>query len=914
MTRTLHNPGIVVCRGLAALATLAALLIAIPITMYKVGGSPIPRQIPDWSTMSAVLMRPDTDGWFFLTTIRFLGWAAWCLFAATMIIEGLAYLAGRTASLPRPVQPIQVLVRDLVAAVTLAVGAAAAIANPASATTHTTAGTTAATPSPHTPNGISATPPHSTDPASYEQSVQIDVIEPGDTLWSIARRTYGSGTLYPKIFQASRALDQPDPLPPLTDPNELRPGQHIRLPQIRRHSDHHQHSPAVTPERTPPPPHRRAPAPDHTTHRPPHTEDHHFAPEAAGPAPATAQPAPAASMSPQPGGTTSPSPSVHDGDNGGDNGGDNAPNGIPSAFALPTGSRIGLGLAAAISLALAATRINRRRRHPGAGHQSASTTTEPAPPNAVANAHRAHLETYAERNQPVPTDAELLIGARDAAPPDSLTLGTRDDRPIALPLHGLNLSVSGDGAVPFARALATELLAKAHHDRAELVMPQPDAERIYPHLDATELPGLTITPSLDAAVARLEAEFVNRARLMETTDQPDITALRTHEPAEPLPTLLLVTSISEQTKHALNALIGRGHRYGIGSLVLGHRPTRATNLHLAGDGTVTSVDGPHADTLAKARLFRLTANDAADMLTTIRTAADDPATGASPCTIATPAAATAETDTDAESDGDGALVGPPATPDDATDRPARLHLLGAIRLTTANGPISTGLRTSARDLLAYLALNPHGITREQGTAALWPDRDQSSANDLLKTAISNARSVLRIATGLPQPAFIIRASGRYRLDPHLLDVDLWDLSATITRARQACNSTEHIQAVHSIADLYTADFADGLTYEWASNHRAYLHRTVINTIIRLANDLQNPHPDEATAALEHAIRHDPYAEPAYRSLMALEAHLGHHDAVQRTFELLTTRLADLGTEPAPQTHQLLADLQPNEPS
>lgn len=900
MTRSAPNPAIVMCRGLAAILTLGALLVAIPITMYKVGGSPIPHQIPDWPTIRATLMRPDTDGRFFLATIRLLGWAAWCLFAATSIIEASAYLAGRTASLPRHVQPLQVLVRDLMAAATLAFSAAAALANPASAATHTPTDATAATPHPHTPASPSLTSASPTRPAPPGQRAQIEVIEAGDTLWGIARRAYGAGDLYPEIFQASRGLDQPDPLPPLTDPDELRPGQRIRLPDIRTPRRHHQQPQTAAPEKTSPTRHPQAPAPDHATHRAPNTKLHPSAPEAADPAPTTARPAPSTSPHHAPRQGTSSSPASH--------AEDDAPNSTPSAFTLPTGSRIGLGLAAAISVALATTRINRRRRYqPDSDDQDAPVAVEPAPPDAVAQAHKVHLETYTERNHPIPTDAALVIGDRDAAPPDSLVLGTRDSRPIALPLHGLNLGVSGDGAVPFARALATELLATANHDRAELVMPQSDAELLYPHHGATELPGLTITPSLDAAVVHLEAEFVRRARLMEDTDQPDITALRIHEPAEPLPTLLLVSSVPDQTGHTLNTLIEMGHRYGIGTLVLGHRPTRATNIHLAEDGTVTSADGLHADTLSRAHLFHLTADDASAMLTTFRTAADDPATGDPSPIVDTPST----TDTDAV--GEAALVAAPTAADDATARPARLHLLGAVRLTTTNGPISTGLRTSARDLLVYLALNPHGITREQGAAALWPDRDQRSAKDLFKTAISNARSVLRKATGLPQPAFIIRASGRYQLDPHLIDVDLWDLSTAITRARQTRDTTERVQAAHTITDLYTADFADGLTYEWADSHRAYLHRTVNNTLIRLAHDIQDLHPEEAVAALEHAIDHDPYAEPAYRSLMTLEAHLGHHDAVQHTFKLLTTRLADLGTEPAPQTHQLLTDLQPTKP-
>lgn len=49
-------------------------------------------------------------------------------------------------------------------------------------------------------------------------------IRGGDTLWSLADRVYGSGSLYPRLMQLN---------PNITDPNVITPGANIRLP-IRR--------------------------------------------------------------------------------------------------------------------------------------------------------------------------------------------------------------------------------------------------------------------------------------------------------------------------------------------------------------------------------------------------------------------------------------------------------------------------------------------------------------------------------------------------------------------------------------------------------------------------------------------------------------------------------------------------------
>ncbi|KAB7766815.1 LysM peptidoglycan-binding domain-containing protein [Xanthomonas maliensis] len=52
-----------------------------------------------------------------------------------------------------------------------------------------------------------------------EQSVTV---QPGDSLSLIAKRHYGDGNLWPRLFEANRAT--------LKDPDLLQPGQVLRLP------------------------------------------------------------------------------------------------------------------------------------------------------------------------------------------------------------------------------------------------------------------------------------------------------------------------------------------------------------------------------------------------------------------------------------------------------------------------------------------------------------------------------------------------------------------------------------------------------------------------------------------------------------------------------------------------------------
>ena len=52
---------------------------------------------------------------------------------------------------------------------------------------------------------------------------EMYVVSAGDTLWAIAAEAYGDGNRYPEIFEANK--------PMLKDPDEIFPGQVLRIPQ-----------------------------------------------------------------------------------------------------------------------------------------------------------------------------------------------------------------------------------------------------------------------------------------------------------------------------------------------------------------------------------------------------------------------------------------------------------------------------------------------------------------------------------------------------------------------------------------------------------------------------------------------------------------------------------------------------------
>ncbi|MWA02962.1 hypothetical protein F8568_021795 [Actinomadura sp. LD22] len=181
-------------------------------------------------------------------------------------------------------------------------------------------------------------------------------------------------------------------------------------------------------------------------------------------------------------------------------------------------------------------------------------------------------------------------------------------------------------------------------------------------------------------------------------------------------------------------------------------------------------------------------------------------------------------------------------------------MLGPVLLHTADGPITTGLRTGAKHLLAYLALHPKGATRDQAIGTLWPDATPQSAVNAFNSATSSIRGVLRTATGLTEPRFLIHTAGRYRIDHDLVDVDLWQLTATLADAKRAAadDTDSRINALAQVSDLYTGGFAEDFGFSWAETYREHLRRTVVDALGHYVQLVKEDKPELALATLERA--------------------------------------------------------------
>ncbi|WP_089154677.1 LysM peptidoglycan-binding domain-containing protein [Micromonospora sp. NBS 11-29] len=212
-----------VLTGLGALVVLVGVLAGGPVALLAFAGNPLPDHLPTLTEMGTALTSRD-DGQLFLRTLAVVGWFGWATFAFSVLVELLA------GALRRPAPKLPGMRRQQRAAAAL-VGSVALIlaASPAAASAAALAAPqpAVAAPAVTAPRAAAPAPAASTtaDPAMYR-------VAKGDYLGEVADRYLDDFDRYRELARLNR----------LADPDRIRPGQVLRLPEgavdegARRHA------------------------------------------------------------------------------------------------------------------------------------------------------------------------------------------------------------------------------------------------------------------------------------------------------------------------------------------------------------------------------------------------------------------------------------------------------------------------------------------------------------------------------------------------------------------------------------------------------------------------------------------------------------------------------------------------------
>lgn len=239
--------------------------------------------------------------------------------------------------------------------------------------------------------------------------------------------------------------------------------------------------------------------------------------------------------------------------------------------------------------------------------------------------------------------------------------------------------------------------------------------------------------------------------------------------------------------------------------------------------------------------------------------------------------------------------------------PIKIFTLGRFEIFRDGRPIRFSGKVQRKPLAllkALIALGGRRVSEDLVADALWPDAEGDTARAALTTTLHRLRGLL----GHEQA--VARQDGQLTLDMRVCWVDVWAIEHALARA-EATGDPE--ASTRKAAGLYRGAFLDGADHDLpkAAALADGLRRRLLRQILRVARQCE---PDDRQSAVnwyEEALRVDPCAEDACRSLMSAHHVLGRPAAVLDDYERCRAALgAQHGTSPSAETRGLLERLVP----
>lgn len=219
--------------GLAATLGILLMVVGIPAGLFVAAGSPVPGGVPDLGAIGDALTRPD-DGTMFLAGLKVIGWLAWASFATMVVLEIVSRLRGVQAPSIPALGLQQRAAAGLVGAAVLLFAASPLLgASPAAAAEPTPAHHTAHHATTTAAQAPQATPVVEQARGEVQEKAQAQtreyVVQPGDSLYSIAEQLLGDGARFGEIAQLNYGVTQADGQQ-LTSSHWIQPGWKLTVP------------------------------------------------------------------------------------------------------------------------------------------------------------------------------------------------------------------------------------------------------------------------------------------------------------------------------------------------------------------------------------------------------------------------------------------------------------------------------------------------------------------------------------------------------------------------------------------------------------------------------------------------------------------------------------------------------------
>lgn len=193
------------------------------------------------------------------------------------------------------------------------------------------------------------------------------------------------------------------------------------------------------------------------------------------------------------------------------------------------------------------------------------------------------------------------------------------------------------------------------------------------------------------------------------------------------------------------------------------------------------------------------------------------------------------------------------------------YALGETRVLVDSRPISEAEWRSnrAKEMFFYMLCCGTGQTKEQITAALWPDLSPAKASSNFHINLYRARRAIF-------PGIFTLEQGRYKLNPDLnIRFDVADFESLLSQAEKLpSGSKARVDDLERAIELYKGPFTEEFYSEWTEMQRRELEDKYLRGISLLANFYGNEGKyDRAIALLKKFIVIDPYHDEVYCQLI-----------------------------------------------
>lgn len=242
-------------------------------------------------------------------------------------------------------------------------------------------------------------------------------------------------------------------------------------------------------------------------------------------------------------------------------------------------------------------------------------------------------------------------------------------------------------------------------------------------------------------------------------------------------------------------------------------------------------------------------------------------------------------------------------------KPARIELLGQLRLRVGDADVVRFRTYKTGALLAYLAYHlGKPCPREELIEMLWPDTPSDQARNSLSQSLSSLRHLLE---PIGVDAGTVLEAGRHsvRLIEDTCETDVADFRGLAKVAIQAKARGEEGQwetKARSALRFFKGEFLPGIYEDWTLVPREHLREEALTLLDDLSKLAENRTDTRARLDLAlHAATLDPTREVSHRTAIACFTAMGQPDAALKQYRTLERALAALGLKPSDETKAMV---------